>query len=282
MTQDELRRLKKIRKLLRKTEKLIRLLIEEEKSDSTETEDIIDATITLQRQLTGNKEETTNIINYASKKENGHYEAAEKLLDFWNSLPYVRKHQRKTTRVYFLSAQKIVQLMRGKFGILNFLDMDWIEARKIPASLLIKKWSEDEIKEGLKNLSCLFDPKYWPSNKAHLPKNLSELLYNPLKKNSLFLFCSATKPRLITESSFLRQVSEYHAKMKGKASPVLNKWFPTPRSLYNEFEKWMQKRNLDSSDTSLRRLDSWAWTRFVKETSEDIGVDLNSGQRIEK
>jgi hypothetical protein len=82
----------------------------------------------------------------------------------------------------------------------SYITEEHAKKQKIPTSLLNgKKWTNEEIEAGLKNVVLEYLPGYYPSDKSILPKHLSEIFYNPYNHNckSLFLKLFANKPRKI-------------------------------------------------------------------------------------
>lgn len=109
------------------------------------------------------------------------------LVEYWNSLPGVRKHENPNSSVYRKSALYFDQLLQGDIGSKWNLNMEWIKDQKINRLILKRKWKKETIEKALKNLSKMYCEGYWPKDKKKAPRDLSNLLYNFRTRKSLFL-----------------------------------------------------------------------------------------------
>ena len=119
------------------------------------------------------------------------------LVQFWNTLPHVRKHKKSGTKVYQKSCDKIERLLRGDFARKYKFDFRWVYKNKIPRRWVKPDinhiWTVDEIKRGMEYLSNMFDVEYWPAKKDFLPPDLHNLIFNDYSRNS-FLFLAYRYP----------------------------------------------------------------------------------------
>ena len=120
-------------------------------------------------------------------------------VEYWNKLPSVPKHTRRGTKVRKTAGKYIRQLFNGRFEQDKKFKVGFFNDYGIPSKWLIKKWSREEIKEGLNRLSLLYQEGYWPRSKEGLPKDLSSLLFNPGAKrcSSYFLLVMNRKPEVL-------------------------------------------------------------------------------------
>ena len=123
------------------------------------------------------------------------------LLDFWNNLPNIpTKHTRFNTKVRLTAAKYFTQLAYGRFGNDKKFKPGFFNDHNLSSSILTKRWTREEIKEGLKLLNNIFISGYWPRGKDGLPTDLATLLYNPGNQNSWFLMVTGRAPELIDNS----------------------------------------------------------------------------------
>jgi hypothetical protein len=116
-------------------------------------------------------------------------------VDYWNNLPYVRRH-RASTKVYKKALFQLESLKKGRFkkSWISEEFVLWTKRNNTDHTLLFCQWSDKEIKRALNNLSLLFDPDYLPVNKDKMPKNLHQLVYDPFTGMSLFLLYHDKQP----------------------------------------------------------------------------------------
>lgn len=122
------------------------------------------------------------------------------LLNHWNSLSEVQKHKKPETKVYQKSILLLRQLTHGTFGRHNSIDKKFIKSHKIPLTALDKKYSVDEIKEGMNRLALYHRKGYWPGvdpngKEAIITRiALPQALFNPETGSSLFMWVMNEKP----------------------------------------------------------------------------------------
>lgn len=127
----------------------------------------------------------------------GLIQETQNYVDYWNTLPYVRKH-RKGTKVYKKALRYLNALERGRFSKTRVSTefLKWCRRNDVDPELLFKKWTRRQIKDTLLNVSKLFDPDYAPINKNRLPKNLYQIVYDSFAFMSTFLLYYDREPEL--------------------------------------------------------------------------------------
>lgn len=126
------------------------------------------------------------------------------LIEYWNTFTQVRKH-RPTSKSYLLASQLLCQLKKGTFSEKNILNKEWLKKQNIPDFYLTRQWSEDQLMRGLEELSKLFVNGYWPQDKNKLPKQLSDLIYNPRTQKSYLLQALFKPIPQITQETIKKQ-----------------------------------------------------------------------------
>lgn len=117
----------------------------------------------------------------------------EQLIALWNVLPGTRTHAlsdepSKVVR----SCVKLFRVMQaGKMATL--CELEDPEQRKAAE----RRWTLEELRVGLHNLSQIYVEGRWPRNKDRLPRNLNELLYNVHTRKSMFLRFAAEPPAVV-------------------------------------------------------------------------------------
>lgn len=121
------------------------------------------------------------------------------LIEYWNNLDFVTKHKNTNTKTYKKTSMLLKQLQKGLIDKKNSINPEFIHKNSISRDILDKKFSIDEIKEGLLRLSYFFDTQYWPIDKSKLPRSLCDLIYNPRQGSSWFLKVMMLEPKKIKE-----------------------------------------------------------------------------------
>ncbi len=122
-------------------------------------------------------------------------------LNFWNELPLVTQHIRQGTNTRKTCQKYISQLINGTFCQNKKFKIGFWNDYKIPIEWESKKWTIQEIKEGMKRLSLIQQEGYWPVDKDKLQKDLPSLLFNPFAKrcSSYFFLVMIQKPKTLTK-----------------------------------------------------------------------------------
>jgi len=123
------------------------------------------------------------------------------LIDYWNNLDNTPKHKNPDKKIY---KQIIVYFRYLKSGnILKKFELDrtYLKKNNIPINYLKQKWTDDQIKIGLLRLSKIYKVGNWPKDKSNLSRKLSDLIYNPRTKKSMFLFTFYNDLKLKTNES---------------------------------------------------------------------------------
>jgi len=109
----------------------------------------------------------------------------DKWVEYWNSLPGVRKHKNPNSDKYRNTAKMIRVFANGKLFSNKVLDKAWLKEKKIAKHLLTRKLNDTQLKEVLKELSKMFVVGYWPDEKGWVQSaGLAGLLYNKWSHNS--------------------------------------------------------------------------------------------------
>ena len=120
------------------------------------------------------------------------------IINKWNSYPDTTSHKldlKNPNKTIQSIHRYLIQLKTGK---MSGLDSDWIKDNKIPRSFLTRKWTEEELFQGIEYLSKFSQNDYWPKDGKDNFKNLSNLLYNTTSKKSLFLQVMNRPPEKIS------------------------------------------------------------------------------------
>ena len=121
-------------------------------------------------------------------------------VEYWNEQENTPKHRQPSTGVYKQAAKHCNQLRHGIFGRSVELKPEWLANKHIPPDLPRKKWTREEIKEGIRRMALMYKDGYWPPKKDSLPRSFQAMLYNPKSGGSWFLWVMSSEPRPIAES----------------------------------------------------------------------------------
>jgi len=111
------------------------------------------------------------------------------ILDFWNSLENIRKHKNPNSDIYQRAVKYIDQLKSATFHKKNKLSDSLFKDHNVPQEALTKKFTDDEIKATIENMSLMYIGGYWPEDKKRLPSDLAGLIYSYKSGFSFFLRC---------------------------------------------------------------------------------------------
>jgi hypothetical protein len=135
-------------------------------------------------------------------------------IDSWNKISGTSSHQDLTTK----TAEKINlyfdYLTAGIFWDRCTLSEKFIKNNKVPFKKnwsLHQKISPTEILSVIKNYEQLWKEGYWPQDKKHLPKSLSDFLFNPKTGSSFFLMLYYNKDvsKPLSEKNSFKYESPY-------------------------------------------------------------------------
>ena len=121
-------------------------------------------------------------------------------VDYWNAQDNTSKHKNPSSKVYQEADRRCGQLENGILGRACEIDVRWMEKNKVDAGMLRRKWTPDEIKEGIRRLALIYKEGYWPPDKSKLPRSLSDMIYNPRSKSSWILKVMAEEPKTIADT----------------------------------------------------------------------------------
>jgi hypothetical protein len=121
-------------------------------------------------------------------------------LEHWNAQDNTSKHANPATKVYQEADRRCGQLEHGILGRACEIDARWMEKNKVDAGMLRRKWTPDEIREGIRRLALIHKEGYWPPDKTRVPRSLSDMIYNPRSKSSWFLKVMAEEPKPIADT----------------------------------------------------------------------------------
>lgn len=129
------------------------------------------------------------------------------LIEYWNSLPGVRKHKNPNSKIYQQAVSMIRKLKRGTMFEGVHFNSQWLKDKKIELGTCVLSFSDsEEIKQVFKNLSLMYQPGYWPEDKSWLKGlNLCDLIYNPRARNSWFLAVVGKPPKQLSDA-----LAQYH------------------------------------------------------------------------
>ncbi len=157
-------------------------------------------------------------MKYLFPKSNG--EVKNKYIAIWNDLGICR--HKAGTKNYDKLCLFFKRLEKGTFD--QNVDLyDFYDDFKVDGSLGKKKWLEREIIQIIKRLPELFIEGNYPLNKKSVPKNLSSLLYNPITKNSWFLYVAFHKNLAIEEKEIDMDKLPFHKQVWDMIISILDK-----------------------------------------------------------
>lgn len=229
--------------------------------------------------------------------------ATNKFIEYWNSLPNTRKHKNPATATYKQAAKYLNAIQQGVYKQRWILDSDPGTAHK---------YTNNEIKIGLKNLSLLFVEGYWPPDKSKLPRNLQTLLYNPRTSHSMFFQFYDNPPKLlqqvdsnlekIAREEFanlinydelprrarlrfiagLQKIRGWHSTLLSnardgdpQASETILYWFPNLEKACSEYCEYLAGLDwLDEVSVGMISTKSKLWKKFIKKQEQELGVEL--------
>ncbi len=114
----------------------------------------------------------------------------------WNTYPLLTKHSLKS-KGYQEAHRLCTYLLNGSLGKHCNLDREWLERNKVPVELANKKFTEEEIYQGIEYLDRYYQEGYWPEDKTPMGKinRFATLIYNSGNKSSFFLKVMANEPQ---------------------------------------------------------------------------------------
>jgi len=118
-------------------------------------------------------------------------------LEIWNDLPNVQRHRDPASKTYRKAKRYIAQLLDGSFAASNPISPAFLEKHKVGIAMLRRRWTERSVEEGLRLLSNLLTPGYWPEDKSGLPRDLPTLIFNPRTQSSLLMMVMTKEPGLL-------------------------------------------------------------------------------------
>ncbi len=126
-------------------------------------------------------------------------------VEFWNGLSSTPKHKKikkdgSLSKTYKNAHSFCLSLKKGNLSKkTGSLDEKFMRRNGLLSDMLSKKWTDEEIFEGLTRLNKLYSAEYAPYNKKTLPKNLPDMIYNPRTKTSMFLAVMKNDPIPISD-----------------------------------------------------------------------------------
>lgn len=111
------------------------------------------------------------------------------ILDMWNQIPDVRKHNDLTTKTICRAAKALEHLSRGSFFDHYKISESFISKNNIPSSWIVKKKAitQRQIFTAVSKYHLYFKHGYWPTNKDSLPRSLDSFIYNDHTGGSFLL-----------------------------------------------------------------------------------------------
>lgn len=231
------------------------------------------------------------------------------LIEYWNGLKNTRKHIKPDKQVYKDAVHRLNLLATGRLDKFKF-DDTWLKRCDIPPRYLIRKWSDKRVKEVMDMLNCLFTEGYWPENKKFLPRGLSELIYNPRKQSSMFLYVASNGVKelheiadkrkekkirdikdlvdllrtALNDSRGLRKLHPGEYDVLANIVIDMNKikrddeHYPSLESLVKDYADWIYDRfeGDEKLMVSWFQVDSYKWEDYVAWVKDDIGINLTT------
>jgi len=241
------------------------------------------------------------------------------LIEYWNGFPHVPKHLNPMTKVYKEAAARIRTLETGTIHTLR-LDASWFESKKIPARFLRRKWTEGQIRDGLRELSKMYVTGYFPGDKGWLPRRLPDLLFNARLGTSWFLAVKVRgveplnrkfgplvnhpadehlveilrteiieiRKRSLTGSEEMKlnaavnRLVDFFATIPDGDFMTLSDAFPEAREFVEYYARWLAKKYKGFAGLTPGMLgpEGKSWSDFVETASYDLGVSLETGEAI--
>jgi hypothetical protein len=163
-----------------------------------------------------------NKINMGSKS----------LIRIWNDFEQTTTHkdQKPYSKTYFDLVTNLSKLQQGTFAKGKTFDPEWIKRNNIPEEYFTKAWGFQELKEAIINLSKYSLEGYWPETDKTFFKTLTNLIYNPRKKNSWIMTVMKNPPKE------LQQIN--------KEKPFETE-YPKTMTIIKESNIWNQNYNFD-------------------------------------
>lgn len=122
-------------------------------------------------------------------------------VEHWNAQDCTSKHKDPGAKIYKEAARRCGQLENGILSRACVIDPAWADRNKVPVEMMRRKWTPDEIREGIRRLALVYKEGYWPHDKKKLPRSLSDMIYNPRSKSSWFLRVMANEPLPIADTA---------------------------------------------------------------------------------
>ena len=152
--------------------------------------------------LTNNINALTNNLNPIEDPENtGSLYDSSIFLEKWNTYPLLTKHKSAKAEVYQKAHRYCQWLMNGSLGKHCDLDRQWLEQNQVPVELPRKKFTQEEIFQGIERLNRIQQEGYFPSDKKGVHKSFHILIFNSCTRSSWFLKVMATDPRPLNETA---------------------------------------------------------------------------------
>ena len=126
-----------------------------------------------------------------------------KYVEYWNSQECTPKH-RPSSDGYKRAHGMCLKLKSGTFGKYHKLGEEWREQYQIPIELSRKKFTDDEIMEGIRRMALHFRADYWPIDKKKgIPTSMDAMMYHAFSpsKSSWFLKVMAQEPKPIADQA---------------------------------------------------------------------------------
>jgi len=168
------------------------------------------------------------------------------LIEQWNSYPNTTSHRinkEEPSKTIKQIHRYFIQLRAGK---MSGLDPAWKKRCKIPD----KKYSIDELKQGIEYLSKFSQNDYWPQEKAPWTKNLPALLYNKENGKSLFMQVIQIPPKKLSEMKKIQYPSLVEKFTKAKIwekapnQHELDKVIHGLVSFWEHLQRWSKDPNI--------------------------------------
>lgn len=201
---------------------------------------------------------------------------SKNIIDKWNSIKLVSKHNTEKSSKTLESAIKYINLLKaGKFIEYLSITDSQLEKLNIPLKCKSKKFTQEEIITGLNNYALQFEKGYWPiteEEKLRLPRSLSSCFYNKFNQScvSPFLKVFFNKPKKVEEKEFnLPEIRDpgyniLHGALKSMQGDTLNN-----RTIYkntNLIREWIAEIRDDFKYLTKTGNDDF-YSRFTKDTT---------------
>lgn len=245
------------------------------------------------------------------------YELFHPLFHYWNSMPNLTTHRFPASKEQGASATahntvKLLRLVMGGELYKKRTDQGVPVVNNVDLDLQTRRISIEEIKEQIKKLNDMHEPKYLPKNKVHLPKSFPLFLYDPYKLNQSFFYehfnenlieitpentleLPPDTPKAILDKylrimpgkgmegalvTLLKKMQKWYEEMDKRMGLVL-KYGTKYESYFGSFNSFCDQHilHLKSYTFDLNpgflKTDGAAWDRFMDWVQKEYGLDLN-------